>query len=99
MQLAQRQHHGGGGTHLGLILALSRNISQADISTKQGEWKRSKFVGVELYGKTLGVVGIGKIGGEVARRGARQGVATPINQALAVLVRALESRATGARGR
>jgi len=52
-----------------LLLALSRNISQADVSMKQGEWKRAKFVGVELYGKTLGVVGLGKIGGEVARRG------------------------------
>jgi D-3-phosphoglycerate dehydrogenase len=52
-----------------LLLALSRNVPQADTSLKKGEWKRSKFVGVELYGKTLGVVGLGKIGSEVARRG------------------------------
>jgi D-3-phosphoglycerate dehydrogenase / 2-oxoglutarate reductase len=52
-----------------LLLALTRNIAEADRSTKAGEWKRSKFVGVELYGKTLGVVGLGKIGIEVAKRG------------------------------
>jgi D-3-phosphoglycerate dehydrogenase len=51
-----------------MILALSRNIPQANVSTKKGEWKRSKFMGVELYGKTLGVVGLGRIGTEVAKR-------------------------------
>ncbi|TAM39199.1 phosphoglycerate dehydrogenase, partial [bacterium] len=51
-----------------MILALSRNIPQANASTKKGEWKRSKFMGVELYGKTLGVVGFGRIGSEVAKR-------------------------------
>jgi len=51
-----------------MILALSRNIPQANSSTKKGEWKRSKFMGVELYGKTLGVVGFGRIGSEVAKR-------------------------------
>ena len=51
-----------------MILALSRNIAQANASTKKGEWKRSKFMGVELYGKTLGVVGFGRIGSEVAKR-------------------------------
>lgn len=52
-----------------LLLALSRNLPQADASLKKGEWKRSQFTGVELYGKTLGVVGLGKIGSEVAKRG------------------------------
>jgi len=52
-----------------LILALARNLPAADASLKKGEWKRSQFVGVELYGKTLGVIGLGKIGSEVARRG------------------------------
>ncbi|NIM06379.1 MAG: phosphoglycerate dehydrogenase, partial [Armatimonadetes bacterium] len=52
-----------------LLLALSRNVPRAEASLRQGEWKRSQFVGVELYGKTLGVVGLGKIGSEVARRG------------------------------
>ncbi len=51
-----------------MILALSRNIPQANSSTKKGEWKRSKFMGVELYGKILGVVGFGRIGSEVAKR-------------------------------
>ncbi|MDP2941040.1 MAG: phosphoglycerate dehydrogenase [Candidatus Omnitrophota bacterium] len=53
---------------MSMILALSRNIPQAAGSTKKGEWKRSKFMGVELYGKTLGIVGLGRIGSEVARR-------------------------------
>ncbi len=51
-----------------MILSLSRNIPQASASTKKGEWKRSKFMGVELYGKTLGVVGLGRIGTEVVKR-------------------------------
>lgn len=51
-----------------LILSLSRNIPQANISLKKGEWQRSKFMGVELYSKTLGIVGLGKIGSEVAKR-------------------------------
>ncbi|MCX5714345.1 MAG: phosphoglycerate dehydrogenase [Candidatus Omnitrophica bacterium] len=53
---------------MSMILALSRNIAQANASTKKGEWKRSKFMGVELYGKTLGIVGLGRIGTEVAKR-------------------------------
>jgi D-3-phosphoglycerate dehydrogenase len=51
-----------------MILALSRNIPQANSSTKKGEWKRSKFMGVELYAKVLGIVGFGRIGKEVAKR-------------------------------
>jgi len=51
-----------------MILALSRNIPQANASVKSGEWKRSKFMGVELYGKVLGIVGFGRIGREVAKR-------------------------------
>jgi len=51
-----------------MILALSRNIPQANASVKKGEWKRSKFMGVELYNKALGIVGLGKIGTEVAKR-------------------------------
>jgi len=53
---------------MSMILALSRNIPQANASTKKGEWKRSKFMGVELYNKALGIVGLGRIGKEVARR-------------------------------
>jgi D-3-phosphoglycerate dehydrogenase len=51
-----------------MLLALARNIPQADATMRQGEWKRSKFMGSEIYGKTLGVVGLGKIGREVAKR-------------------------------
>lgn len=51
-----------------MVLAVSRNIPQANASMKKGEWKRSKFMGIELYAKTLGIVGLGRIGTEVARR-------------------------------
>ena len=51
-----------------MILSLSRSIPQANASTKKGEWKRSKFMGVELYAKALGIIGFGRIGKEVARR-------------------------------
>ena len=55
---------------LSMLLALSRNIPIADSSLKSGEWKRSKFMGVELYGKTLGIIGLGRIGREVSKRAA-----------------------------
>lgn len=51
-----------------LLLSLSRNIPQANSSVKSGEWKRSLFTGTELQGKTLGLVGLGRIGREVAKR-------------------------------
>ncbi|MFA5084773.1 MAG: phosphoglycerate dehydrogenase [Candidatus Omnitrophota bacterium] len=51
-----------------MMLALSRSIPQADLSMKNGAWDRKKFMGVELYGKTLGIVGLGRIGTEVAKR-------------------------------
>jgi D-3-phosphoglycerate dehydrogenase len=53
---------------IGMMLAISRNIPQANVSTKSGKWERGKFMGVELYGKTLGVIGIGSIGSLVAER-------------------------------
>jgi D-3-phosphoglycerate dehydrogenase / 2-oxoglutarate reductase len=53
---------------IGLMLALARHIPVAHASLSQGKWERSKFVGVELRGKTLGVFGLGRIGAEVARR-------------------------------
>ena len=53
---------------MSMILALARNIPAADASVKAGEWKRSKFMGVELYAKTLGVVGLGRIGTELSKR-------------------------------
>ncbi|MBN1385136.1 MAG: phosphoglycerate dehydrogenase [Elusimicrobia bacterium] len=51
-----------------MLLALSRNIPQANASLKKREWKKKDFVGVEVLGKTIGVIGLGKIGLEVARR-------------------------------
>jgi D-3-phosphoglycerate dehydrogenase len=53
---------------LGLMLALFRNIPQAHRALVEGAWERSKFKGAELYGKTLGVVGFGRIGQLVAKR-------------------------------
>lgn len=55
---------------LALLLALARQIPAADASVKQGKWERSRFVGSQLAGKTLGVVGLGRVGREVARRAA-----------------------------
>ena len=52
-----------------LMLAVARNIPQAQASLKGGAWERSRFLGVELAGRTLGIVGLGRIGTEVARRG------------------------------
>ena len=57
-----------------MILSLSRNIPQANASMKKGEWKRSKFMGVELYNKVLGIVGFGRIGSEVAKRALSFGI-------------------------
>ena len=51
-----------------LMLAVSRNIAQADASMKAGKWDRKKFEGVELHGKTIAILGMGRIGTEVARR-------------------------------
>jgi|YNPNPStandDraft_1061719.scaffolds.fasta_scaffold01715_1 D-3-phosphoglycerate dehydrogenase len=54
---------------IALMLALARHIPQADASLRKREWERKRFMGVEVTGKTLGVIGIGRIGREVARRG------------------------------
>jgi D-3-phosphoglycerate dehydrogenase len=53
---------------IGLLLATARRIPEANESLKRGEWKRSKFSGVELYEKTAGIVGLGRIGVLVAQR-------------------------------
>lgn len=53
---------------MGLLLALLRKIPQANSSLRQGRWERQLFTGTELNGKTLGIVGYGKIGTEVAKR-------------------------------
>jgi D-3-phosphoglycerate dehydrogenase len=53
---------------IALLLAVARRVPAADASLKGGEWKRSKFTGVELTGKTAGVLGLGRIGVLVAQR-------------------------------
>ncbi len=53
---------------MAMMLALSRHIPQANQSLHEGQWNRSKFVGVELRNKTLGIIGYGKIGSEVGKR-------------------------------
>jgi len=53
---------------IALMLALARHIPQANATLKSGVWKRSAFIGTELRGKTLGIIGLGNVGSEVARR-------------------------------
>jgi D-3-phosphoglycerate dehydrogenase / 2-oxoglutarate reductase len=58
----------------GLLLALAREIPRADATTKQGQWVKKEFEGVELNGKTLGIIGYGRIGMEVGKRAAAFGM-------------------------
>jgi D-3-phosphoglycerate dehydrogenase len=53
---------------IGMMLSLARFIPAADADTKKGNWNRHRYVGTELYGKTMGIVGAGKIGYLTARR-------------------------------
>ena len=53
---------------VGLLLAAARNVAPASEALRKGEWKRSKYIGVELYEKTAGIVGLGRIGVLVAQR-------------------------------
>src|ERR1700681_2672187 len=53
---------------LALMLAMARHIPQANASTRGGKWEKKKFMGNELRGKTLGIVGLGSIGREVVKR-------------------------------
>jgi len=59
---------------MAMILGLSRRVHEASASAKAGEWDRNRFVGMELLNKTLGIVGLGRIGGEVAVRAAAFGM-------------------------
>jgi D-3-phosphoglycerate dehydrogenase len=59
---------------IGLLVALARNIPQAHAALKQGRWERKAYGGIELAGKTLGVLGFGRIGQQVARRAAGLGM-------------------------
>jgi D-3-phosphoglycerate dehydrogenase / 2-oxoglutarate reductase len=51
-----------------LMLALARQIPEADVSTRAGKWEKNKFLGVEIFGKTLGIIGCGNVGSVVADR-------------------------------
>ena len=51
-----------------LMLSLARQIPEADASTRAGKWEKNKFLGVEIFGKTLGIIGCGNIGSIVADR-------------------------------
>src|SRR5437763_12721457 len=51
-----------------LLLGIARNISRADATLKSGVWERKRLEGVELYNKTIGIIGMGRIGSELSRR-------------------------------
>ncbi len=53
---------------IALLFALARLIPQATASMKNGKWEKKRFMGVELYNKTIGIIGMGAIGKQVARR-------------------------------
>jgi D-3-phosphoglycerate dehydrogenase len=53
---------------IALLLALCRNVTAANDSLKKGDWKRAPFTGFELKGRTMGIIGLGKVGGRVALR-------------------------------
>src|SRR5438046_5637425 len=59
---------------MALLLAQARNIPQANAALREGRWERERFQGVELSGKTLGVVGLGRVGSMVAQRAAGFGL-------------------------
>ena len=59
---------------LGHMLALARHIPQGTASLKAGKWEKKRLIGTELYGKTLGIIGLGRIGREVAKRASAFGM-------------------------
>src|SRR6186997_3134334 len=59
---------------IALLISLARSIPQANSSLKAGRWERKKFIGVELQGKTLGIIGLGRIGRVVASRARAMGM-------------------------
>src|SRR5487761_2469435 len=59
---------------IALLLAMARRIPVANEALRQGRWERARFVGAEVRGKTLGIIGLGKVGSEVARRAGENGL-------------------------
>ncbi len=53
---------------LGLMLSIARHIPQAHFSVKEGRWEKHSFIGIQLQGKTLGIIGLGRVGTALARR-------------------------------
>ena len=53
---------------ISMLLSMARSIPQATASMKEGKWEKKKFMGIEVYNKTLGIIGLGNIGSEVAKR-------------------------------
>jgi D-3-phosphoglycerate dehydrogenase len=84
---------------LGLMLSLARRIPAADRNTRAGGWDRQRFTGVELSGKTLGIVGLGRIGRLVAQRARAFGMTLvaydPLVDPQSAAVRSLEVRLLG----
>eukprot|EP01133_Synstelium_polycarpum_P027965 gene27965-33833_t len=54
---------------IALMFAVARELPEADASTRAGKWEKNRFMGVEITGKTLGIIGCGNIGSIVATRG------------------------------
>ncbi len=73
-----------------MMMALARRIPQAHLSMTQGKWDRKKFKGTELNGKTLGILGMGRIGGEVAKRAIAFGMRVVAYDPYLTLARAKE---------
>jgi len=64
---------------LGLMFACARSIPQATASLRAGKWEKKAFHGIELYGKTLGIIGAGRIGTELAKRALALGMRVLVN--------------------
>ncbi len=64
---------------LGLMFACARSIPQATASLRAGKWEKKTFHGIELYGKTLGIIGAGRIGSELAKRALALGMKVLVN--------------------